>query len=123
AAGGGSDHRWRRSDGVGVGWSGWEAPVGCEEGRGALDFGNVQAEGGVPRSSGARRRGWPRRRWSGEGRGQRLGLGSSCGGKEGCWEFSFGEKGAESVVSRVAGERRRKRWPAALLGTREGQIG
>ena len=103
-----------------MGRSGWEAPLGCEEGRGALYFGNVEAEGGVPRSSGARRRGWPRRRWSGEGRGQRLGLGGSCGGKEGCWEFSFGEKGAELVVSRVAGERRRKRWPAALVGTREG---
>ena len=42
-----------------MGRSGWEAPVGCEEGCGALDFGNVEAEGGVPRSSGARRRGWP----------------------------------------------------------------
>jgi hypothetical protein len=58
-AGGGSELRWQRSGGVGVGWSGWEALVGCEEGRGALDFGNVEAEGGVPRSSGARRRGWP----------------------------------------------------------------
>jgi hypothetical protein len=76
-----------------VGRSGWEASVGCEEGRGALDFGNVEAEGGVPRSSSARRRGWSRRRWSSEGRGQRLGLGGSCGGKEGCWGFSLGEKG------------------------------
>ena len=59
AAGGGSELRWWCSGGVGVVRSGWEALVGCEEGCGALDFGNVEAEGGVPRSSGARRRGWP----------------------------------------------------------------
>ena len=44
--GGGGDtcRRWRSGE-VGVGWLGGLPSVGHEEGRGALDFGNVGAEG------------------------------------------------------------------------------
>ena len=47
--GGGPAHRRRCSSVAGRRWPGRGASGGHEEGRGALDFGIVGAEGGVPR--------------------------------------------------------------------------
>ena len=58
--------------------------------------------GGLHESNGDRRRGWLRWRWSGEGKGQRLGLGGSWGGKEGCWGFNLGKLGSEGAMPRRA---------------------
>ena len=54
------------------------------------------------------------------GEGPKAGSGRLVGRQGRLLGVQIGEKGAESVVSRVASERRCKRWLAALLGTREG---
>ena len=42
------------------------------------------------------------RRWSGKGKGQRLGLGGSWGGEEDCWGFNLGKKESEGAMPRRA---------------------
>jgi hypothetical protein len=96
-------------------WLGLGASGGREEGRGALDFGKVGAEGGVPREQTAGGGARPRRRRSdglggwGNGRRAAQGLGeANCGLGSGEWWQERGppRRGRASAAAMVGGDAR-----------------